>query len=241
MRMTEFPLVTIITVTFNCALEIEDTIESILNQKNKTKLQYIVIDGMSTDGTVDIIKKYHNEIDIWRSEPDNGIYDGMNKGWELAKGSYVLFVNAGDLLLNLPIDLLNKALDDNISLVSGIVKDQNDNLTFSKFNSSIKFKNTLPHQGVLYRSTIQLRYNTKYKVFSDFDMNQRLFKLKKSWLNSDTIICIHDTNGISNRPTFFYEVYQIINENFGYYYEIKAWVYHKMMGINFRLNKLIYV
>ena len=85
------PLLTIITVVYNEANTIEKTISSIVNQCS-IFCEYIIIDGGSTDGTVDIIKKYENYITNWRSEKDNGIYSAMNKGIEIAKGDFILFI-----------------------------------------------------------------------------------------------------------------------------------------------------
>jgi glycosyltransferase involved in cell wall biosynthesis len=89
------PLVTVITVVFNGEQFIEQTILSIINQ-TYTNIEYIVIDGGSTDGTIDIIKKYDSNIDYWVSEKDQGIYHAMNKGIARATGQWINFMNAGD-------------------------------------------------------------------------------------------------------------------------------------------------
>ncbi|MHC4417479.1 MAG: glycosyltransferase family 2 protein [Planctomycetota bacterium] len=87
--------ISIITVCFNSADTIEDTIRSVLGQDYKD-IEYIIIDGGSTDGTLDILKKYCDQIHKYISEPDNGLYDAMNKGIKLATGDIVSFLNAGD-------------------------------------------------------------------------------------------------------------------------------------------------
>ena len=87
--------VSVITISYNAVSVIEDTIQSVLNQSYKD-IEYIIIDGGSTDGTVDIIKKYQDKINYWVSEPDNGIYDAMNKGIDKATGEWINFMNAGD-------------------------------------------------------------------------------------------------------------------------------------------------
>lgn len=92
----EPPRITVITVVFNGSTFIEDTILSVVRQ-TYTNLEYIVIDGGSTDGTVDIIQKYADKIDYWHSEKDAGIYDAMNKGLQKATGRWVNFMNAGDV------------------------------------------------------------------------------------------------------------------------------------------------
>lgn len=75
---------------------LEKTILSVLNQ-TYSNIEYIIIDGGSTDGTIDIIKRYDDKITYWQSEPDNGIYDAMNKGIQKANGEWINFMNAGDL------------------------------------------------------------------------------------------------------------------------------------------------
>ncbi|MCB0763411.1 MAG: glycosyltransferase [Flavobacteriales bacterium] len=91
----ERPLVSIVTVVFNGAASVERTIESVLAQ-TWPNIEYIVVDGGSTDGTVDILERYGDRIAYWRSEKDNGIYDAMNKGVSLCTGSWVGLINADD-------------------------------------------------------------------------------------------------------------------------------------------------
>lgn len=87
--------ISVVTVSYNAADTIEETIRSVVNQ-TYDNIEYIIIDGGSTDGTVDIIKKYAGRIAYWVSEPDRGIYDAMNKGIAVATGDYINFMNAGD-------------------------------------------------------------------------------------------------------------------------------------------------
>jgi glycosyltransferase involved in cell wall biosynthesis len=89
------PKISIITVVYNARSAFEKTVQSVICQSFKNK-EFIVIDGGSADGTLDIIRQYQAQISIWISEPDNGIYDAMNKGLKYAKGEYVTFLNAGD-------------------------------------------------------------------------------------------------------------------------------------------------
>jgi glycosyltransferase involved in cell wall biosynthesis len=91
----EIPLVTVITVVRNDKALLARTVKSVLDQTYQN-IEYIIIDGASTDGTVDLIKKHEDRIAYWVSEPDTGIYDAMNKGIRLAKGEWINFMNAGD-------------------------------------------------------------------------------------------------------------------------------------------------
>jgi glycosyltransferase involved in cell wall biosynthesis len=94
-----FPKVSVVTVAYNGGKELEETILSVLNQTFKNA-EYIIIDGGSTDNTLEILQKYDSKIDYWVSEKDSGIYDAMNKGIALARGSYLNFLNCGDKFYN---------------------------------------------------------------------------------------------------------------------------------------------
>lgn len=89
------PKFSIITVTYNAEKVLEDTIQSIVTQSYKN-VEYIIVDGGSTDGTLTIVNKYKEHIHTIVSEPDKGLYDAMNKGIKLATGDYLCFLNAGD-------------------------------------------------------------------------------------------------------------------------------------------------
>ena len=88
-------MISIITATYNSAKTINDTIKSVLCQTNKD-FEYIIVDGNSSDNTVDIINQYESVITKWVSEPDKGIYDAMNKGIKMASGEWLIMMNAGD-------------------------------------------------------------------------------------------------------------------------------------------------
>lgn len=87
--------VSVVTICRNCAKEVEDTLLSVINQ-DYPDMEYIVIDGASTDGTVDVIRKYEDKINVWVSEKDKGVYNAMNKGVDLASGQWCIFMNGGD-------------------------------------------------------------------------------------------------------------------------------------------------
>lgn len=89
------PLISIITVVYNGEKYLEQTIQSVINQSYKN-IEYIVVDGGSTDGTLDIIKKYEEHLERWISEPDKGLYDAMNKGIGMAKGKLIGMINSDD-------------------------------------------------------------------------------------------------------------------------------------------------
>ena len=100
------PLISIITVVKNNEKYLEETIQSVVNQNFKN-FEYIIVDGKSTDGTIEIIKKYNNKIDYWISENDKGIYDAFNKGLDIANGNLIGFVNSDDILTPNALEILN--------------------------------------------------------------------------------------------------------------------------------------
>ena len=109
------PLITIITVTFNCKKLLEQTIKSVLNL-SYDNIEFIIVDGGSSDGTLNTIKKYNNLIDFWISQKDSGIYNAMNKGSKLATGDALFFLNAGDQLINNEFISLIKLFEENENL-----------------------------------------------------------------------------------------------------------------------------
>ena len=120
MDYKELPLISIVTVVYNGIKDIEKTIQSVIGQ-NYPKIEYIIIDGGSNDGTVEVIKKYADYVDYWVSEPDGGIYYAMNKGIEVAKGEWIHFRNCGDYFINESI-LMNffaNKIENDVIIVHG--------------------------------------------------------------------------------------------------------------------------
>src|SRR3569832_2355471 len=150
------PRLTVITIVFNDARHIERTMLSILGQKYPD-IEYIIVDGLSTDGTLDIVKKYSDSINKLVSEKDEGIYDAMNKGLALATGDYVLFMNSGDEFYdkNTVADVL--ASGDNADIYYGeteMINEQGQSLgqrrhrTPKKFTwRSFKYGMSISHQA----------------------------------------------------------------------------------------------
>ena len=138
------PLVSIITVVYNGEKYLEQTIQSVINQSYKN-IEYLIIDGGSTDGTLDIIKKYENNISYWISEPDRGLYDAMNKGIKLAKGELIGMINSDDWYEEDAVETMVKAYLNNpqktIFHADRYDIDEEGNRKIRKFNHSVfKFK-----------------------------------------------------------------------------------------------------
>ena len=151
------PKVSIITAVFNGEAFLEETIQSIIAQ-DYSNLEYIIIDGGSTDRTLDIIRQYEAHITHWISEPDNGISDAFNKGVRLATGTYINFQGDGDCLrepstLTNIFQLVDEELDDLVSCLIERVDLHGKHLFISKDHSPIKreqlrYRLTVPHQGL---------------------------------------------------------------------------------------------
>lgn len=162
--------ISIITATYNCENTIERTIRSVLNQKEKD-IEYIVVDGRSTDNTIPIVKKYASLYRnlLWISEPDLGIYDALNKGVQMASGKYVNVIGADDEFLS--DDVLRKIkldLEDNVDFLSAPVIAVNNKLCIEKIFSNENHI-MMPHQGVFVKRKLLLNhpFDLTYSVSAD--------------------------------------------------------------------------
>lgn len=199
------PLVSIVTVVRNCEQFIEQTILSVINQ-SYSNIEYIIVDGDSTDKTLDIIKTYEDRIDYWLSEPDAGIYDAMNKGIKLATGEYINFMNGGDAFYNLEVCKLifSEIKIHNNDVIYGDTLSNNDDFGFSilvkaKPINQIWEGMFFSHQSCFCRLRLlqnQL-FNTKYKIAADFNLILTLFLSGKTFNYLQTPISMVRSGGIS--------------------------------------------
>jgi glycosyltransferase involved in cell wall biosynthesis len=169
------PKISVITVTYNASKTLENTLLSVVNQ-SYPNLEYIIIDGGSTDGTVDIIRKYSDKISYWISEPDNGVYDAMNKGTKVATGDFCYFLGADDtLLVDLTTIEFEKYLGD---IIYGDVLWGDTGLAYNgRFTKHKLLMDNICHQSIFYPSQVykNYSYNTAYKTLADWDLNMKLW------------------------------------------------------------------
>lgn len=231
-------VLSIITIVYNGADRLEDTIKSVLVKKNE-KVEYIIIDGGSKDGTLHIINKFSDKIDHWVSEPDNGIYDAMNKGIQFASGIYICFINSGDTLKEIPFEQLASA--ENADMICFPITINSGRIKYPKLNWKFKITNTLPHQGVFYKKQSSLQYNTRYKVFADYALNADYVLGKKNIrLLSSPVVANHNLDGISNNKTSSKELFEMIKEKFGLAQLIASFLYFKFRGLYYRFHLLCF-
>jgi len=237
--------ISIITVVYNSVKTIESTILSVINQTYKN-LEYVVIDGASTDGTVNIIKKYEKNITHWKSEPDKGIYDAMNKGIAVSTGDYLYFLNSDDYLLdNFVIEEVARFLINNprdivygsVMLVYGIYKIQ------KKYDYRFTKKNLVKalqphHQATFMKRDVIIalnKFNPAYKTAADFDLFCKAFKNGYTHCFFDRIISVFNCGGAGSRDNTIWEISSIIKEYFGSFYSNKfflvKFLYNKVKSI----------
>lgn len=228
------PLITVVTVVFNGAKYLEETIQSVINQ-TYSNIEYIIIDGGSTDGTLDVLYSFDNQLDYWVSEPDAGIYDAMNKAIELARGQFIYHLNIGDQLLCIPVLFEESELKE-VICIAGVVQTSANSFHIPSVDLRLRFHNTLHHQGCFYRKTSNLFYDIHYKIFSDFDLNQRLLNDGGKFILCSDVVAIHDVGGVSHTTNRFFEVYSIVLKNFGPWWAVVCFAYFKYRGLLKRLQ-----
>ena len=181
------PLISIITPVINCQDLLENHIHMVQSQ-TYANTEHIIIDGGSSDNTVDILKSRNKEVDYWISEPDQGIYDAMNKGIDVANGRWLIFAGVDDCFLSrqtLEQVFKKNKIENTAQLICGNIIRSDGKLIKSKFSKALYYKNTLPHQGVFYRKEIfdNYRYggfkkrNQHYffNISGDYHLNLFLF------------------------------------------------------------------
>lgn len=200
------PLVTIITPTFNSAATLTRTVQSVRNQ-TYPHLQYIIVDGGSTDGTLDIIRENEDFISTWVSEPDGGIYHAMNKGIARARGDIVGIVNSDDMYYPTAIAAAVEALASRDAEVAYgnvlFVTKQGDGI-LHRPKSVIKQKDfwhmPISHPGVFVRREAYIKhgnFDTKYRIAADYDLMLRLFKAGSRFVHIDLPVAIMYDGGAS--------------------------------------------
>jgi len=222
--------ISIITVCFNCEGLIERTIKSVIEQ-TYTNVQYIIIDGGSTDNTLSIIKNYENNIDVLVSERDNGIYDAMNKGLEYATGDLIYFLNAGDYLYNNDvlqniIEGLNANPGSDIIYGDQIYYDDTTEQRRSNYYANIPqlLLNGCCHQTIFAKKSTFIKcgnFNSNYKVYGDLDWLLRALigsNLKMTYIGIPIVYYLRGGVSETNRNKHYFEWLEITRKNLNFYH-----------------------
>lgn len=201
------PLVTVLTVVFNGEKVLEGTIQSVLSQSYHP-LEYIVLDGGSRDGTVDVIKKYEKHLTCWASEPDRGIYDGMNKAVAMAKGEWLLFMNAGDWFHG--PDAIARVFEspvESVDLVYGdcLVRYDRFSIYDKALDPSRLFDRMIcSHQSIFSRRRLHqdFPFDLSYRICADFHFLCRAMKNGKRFLRVEVPVSSIEAGGFSDQRIF---------------------------------------
>ncbi len=192
-------LVTIVTVTYNAEDLLEETILSVIGQDYEN-IEYIIIDGGSTDGTLEIIKKYEEKIDYWISEPDEGIYSAMNKAIEKATGEWINFMNAGDTFVDKKtISIVMHSLEEDTDVIFG------DHMQNGKLCSveGRKITRLIPccHQSLFVKTHVHKKYpyNTMYRIAADYEVLLKMHLDGKKFQYIKKPIANYLRNGFSDQ------------------------------------------
>ncbi len=203
----KLPKISIITIVFNGFDEIKSTIESVLNQ-NYDQLEYIIIDGASTDGTQQVIERYLSSISYFVSEKDNGISDAFNKGISKSTGDLIGLLNAGDVLCPHVLHSIANAYSedsntDKLLVLHGKIQMGIPNgKVYSPFKlSTFKFQMPIWHPTIYVNKEVyeKFRYSSEYKIAMDYDLFSRVYNYGAHFKFINETIVSMDTNGLSNQ------------------------------------------
>lgn len=238
------PKFSIITVTYNAAQVLEDTIQSVITQTYKG-VEYIIIDGGSKDGTLDIINRYKTHIHTVISEPDKGLYDAMNKGIRVATGDYICFLNAGDALheddtlLLMVHSITGEVLPDVLYGETQLVDEEGhfvrmrrlsapEQLTWKSFQKGM----LVCHQAFFARRELAEPYDLHYRFSADFDWCIRIMKKSRILHNTHLTLIDYLNEGMTtrNHKASLKERFHIMCKHYGY---ISTVLHH--IGFVFRL------
>jgi glycosyltransferase involved in cell wall biosynthesis len=200
------PVLSVITIVYNNARDIERTLLSVLNQTYDA-IEYIVVDGASNDGTLEIIKRYENRIAKLISEKDKGIYDAMNKGLALATGDYVIFMNSGDEFYahDTVAKVFATAPDADIYYgETEMLNDERESLgqrrhtAPAKFNwRSFKYGMSVSHQAIYIKRALTEPYDPRYQLSADIDWIIRAAKKAKKIVKVEGYVAKYLVGGMS--------------------------------------------
>jgi putative colanic acid biosynthesis glycosyltransferase len=198
------PLVSIIIPVWNAVRTLRATLESVIRQTEIQKLELIVIDGGSTDGTAEILSEYNKHIAFWSSGPDAGLYDAMNKGVGESRGEWIFFLGADDVLASpLVIREMFTDVPQGTELLIGNVQFDNGRIFKSHLSFKTNIINSIHHQAAFYRKNLfsEFKYDTKLSIIADYELNYRIYKEQRRYQYKQCVVSICATTGVSHRTS----------------------------------------
>lgn len=214
-------VISVVTVTLNAIEPLRKTIESVKAQRWE-KIEHIIVDGGSTDGTVDFLKSQGSEIAYWRSRRDNGIYDAMNWGISSARGQFVFFLNSGDLL----VKKVFSPDQDFGRLLPVLRRDVFGRQAFFRFRD-IRLGMPYCHQGILFQNRSLKPFDTGLRIAADYQF--LLDNIEKAGLSApgdaDSGYVVFDSTGVSSTRILERdcESAKIVRHRFGRWHWIRFW------------------
>lgn len=210
------PKFSVVTVCFNAECTIENTIISVISQKFRD-FEYLVIDGVSNDGTLEILKKYGNEIDVLVSEPDTGIYNAMNKAANIASGEYIIYMNANDVFFDESIlDKVSSSIKNNeYSLVYGdYFLMLNEERYFIRAKKKSKGKIITSHQAIFCRRNLvaEIKFDESLKLAADYKLVNDLLHIGESYYLNFPVCVMEGVGFSSNKKSQILREYFSINK-----------------------------
>ena len=221
-----YPRLSVITIVYNNVRDIERTMLSVLNQTS-SNIEYIIVDGQSTDGTVQIIQKYQHKLSHFVSEPDKGIYDAMNKGLALATGEYVLFMNSGDEIYS--TDTVSRVFSTKPEADIYYGETEMFNQQWQSIGRrrhkaperftwrSFQFGMSVSHQAIYIRRTLTEPFDLKYKLSSDIDWIIEAARKARKIVNTRIFVAKYLVGGMSKtkHQQSLVERFHIFNRHYG--------------------------
>jgi len=234
------PKLSVITIVYNNAKDIERTMLSVLNQTYRN-IEYILIDGASTDGTTEIIQKYAERLAKFVSEQDQGLYDAMNKGLALASGDYVLFMNSGDEIYapETVAEVFASSPSGDIYYGETEMFDENWNSLGQRRHRapehfdwhSFKFGMNVSHQAIYIKRNLTEPYDLTYRYSSDIDWILKAAKKSSNIVNTHLYVAKYLVGGISKKKHIasLKERFKILSHYYGF---IPNLVNHFLIALN---------
>ncbi|MFH2069169.1 MAG: glycosyltransferase family 2 protein [Candidatus Omnitrophota bacterium] len=241
------PLVSVVTVCLNSEKYLEQTIESVIGQTYQN-IEYIIIDGGSTDGTLDIIKRHRDRVAYWVSEPDQGLYDAMNKGIARAKGKLVGILNSDDYYQPNAVEVIVKEFrkDNEAGVFSGellfLVAGPKSKIQWRRRLAGLgTFGQEVVHPAMFVKKEIyqKFKYDLRYKLEADVDFVYKLYFNRVKFHTCPDLIAVFRVGGISKSYRSLIDSFMIRNKYFSLKFLPKNITILFIRSINWSIKKFI--